>query len=81
MIDCHEVMTRLWEYLDGELPPAEHEALREHIGMCARCNPQYRFQLTFLSLVAGAHEHQPAKPEFASRLRSALAAAGLPGQP
>jgi anti-sigma factor (TIGR02949 family) len=77
MIDCHDVMKRLWEYLDGELPPDEHTALREHIAMCARCNPQYRFQLTFLGVVAQAHAHETVRPEFASRLRGALAAAGL----
>lgn len=72
-MDCQHVMKRLWEYLDGELPESEVAALREHLAMCQRCDPQYRFQIAFLGLVARAAEAQGPKPEFRRRLVTALA--------
>ncbi|MBI4542188.1 MAG: zf-HC2 domain-containing protein [Gemmatimonadetes bacterium] len=75
MVDCHSVMKRLWEYLDGELPLEEAQGLREHLAVCARCYPQYQFQLAFLAALARAHAGPAAspRPEFARRLRAALA--------
>ncbi len=76
MIDCHGVMKRLWEYLDGELPAHEADEIAEHLAMCARCQPQYRFQLAFLAALVRAHARRPAPGlAFASRLRAALVAA------
>ncbi len=72
MIDCQHVMKRLWAYLDGELPHADAEALREHLAVCARCNPQYRFQLAFLQLIARAIPRRGPRPEFRRRLVAAL---------
>jgi mycothiol system anti-sigma-R factor len=73
MVDCQHVMKRLWEYLDGELPAADFAQLREHLAVCARCNPQYRFQLAFLTLVARAAAARGPRPEFRERLMAALA--------
>lgn len=73
MIDCHGVMKRLWEYLDGELPASDVEGIREHLAMCARCYPQYRYQLAFLSAVARAGAGVAPRPAFAERVRAALA--------
>lgn len=73
MIDCRHVMKRLWEYVDGELPPEEVPALREHLAHCARCYPQYRFQLGFLALLSRAAAAGSPRPEFVKRLRTALA--------
>jgi mycothiol system anti-sigma-R factor len=75
MIDCHDVMRRLWEYLDGELPREEVAALREHLAVCARCSPHFRFQMAFLSLVADAAKARPPRPEFVTRLRATLTSA------
>jgi mycothiol system anti-sigma-R factor len=73
MVDCQHVMRRLWEYLDGELPEHEVAELREHVAVCARCNPQYRFQIAFLGLVGRAAAAGRARPELGRRIRSALA--------
>lgn len=72
MIDCQDVMKQLWEYLDGELPAEEVPALREHLAVCARCYPQYRFQLGFLALVSRAAAATAPRSEFVQRLRAAL---------
>jgi anti-sigma factor (TIGR02949 family) len=48
-IDCHEVMQRLYEYLDEEIESAELvERIRAHLEICQRCYPQYRFERAFL---------------------------------
>lgn len=73
MIDCRTVMKRLWEYLDGELPSEDASALREHLAHCARCYPQYRYQLAFLALVSRAASAAEPREEFVHRLREALA--------
>lgn len=75
MIDCHGVMKRLWEYLDGELPPDEADRIRDHLAMCARCYPQYRHQLAFLAQVARAAAVTAPRQEFLRRLEAALASA------
>jgi anti-sigma factor RsiW len=74
MIDCHAVMKQLWEYIDGELPAGEAEHVAEHLAMCARCNPQYQFQLAFLASLVRAHARDRGpRPDFEHRVRAALA--------
>lgn len=75
MIDCRHVMTRLWAYLDGEMPAEEVPALREHLAHCARCYPQYRHRLAFLALVARAAAAGAPRPGFVQELRASLASA------
>ena len=75
MVDCQHVMRQLWAYVDGELPEAEVQHLREHLAVCARCSPQYRFQLAFLGLVAHAGAAVRPRAEFVRRLRTALKSA------
>ena len=52
MVSCQEVITELWDYLDGELPAERAAAIADHLAECARCYPQYRFEYAFLSAVA-----------------------------
>jgi anti-sigma factor RsiW len=66
-------MKRLWEYLDGELPPEEVPGLREHLAVCARCYPEYRFRLGLLAVVARAAAATKPRQEFVRRLHEALA--------
>jgi anti-sigma factor (TIGR02949 family) len=52
MISCQDVITELWDYLDGELPVERAAAIADHLAECARCYPQYRFEYAFLAAVA-----------------------------
>jgi len=36
-MNCEEMRSQLVDYLDGELPPAEQEALASHLQACASC--------------------------------------------
>jgi anti-sigma factor (TIGR02949 family) len=43
MITCEEAVRRLWEYLDGTLGKAEHEAIEQHLSFCRRCCGEAEF--------------------------------------
>jgi anti-sigma factor (TIGR02949 family) len=43
MITCEEAVRRLWEYLDGTLGEAEHEAIEQHLSFCRRCCGEAEF--------------------------------------
>lgn len=60
MVSCHDVITELWDYLDGELPAERAAAIADHLAECARCYPQYRFEYAFLSAVARQRAQTPA---------------------
>jgi anti-sigma factor (TIGR02949 family) len=36
-MNCHEMVDRLIEYLDGELTPEEAQRMREHLCECPPC--------------------------------------------
>ena len=73
MSDCRSVIRRLWEFLDGELPGAEADEIRQHLAECEACNPQYRFRLRFLNALVRAYAaRELPPPEFVRRLRGAL---------
>ncbi len=59
MISCQEVITELWDYLDGELPAERAAAIADHLAQCARCYPQYRFEYAFLAAVARQRAQAP----------------------
>ena len=77
MLDCDAVMRQLWDYLDGELTPDREEAVRAHLAMCGRCQPQQDFEQSFLrALSASRHEHS--RPDLIkARVLTALRAEGF----
>lgn len=76
MLDCHDVMRQLWDYLDGELTPERMEAIRAHLAMCARCQPHMAFERSFLEALQQTREEHPDPSPLANRVRAALEAAG-----
>lgn len=77
MLDCHTVMQRLWDYLDGELTAERAEAIEEHIKMCARCYPQYEFERTFLDQVGKLRREHSNLGRLRAQLLTALQAHGF----
>jgi len=59
MISCQDVITELWDYLDGELPAERVALIAEHLADCARCYPQYRYEYAFLGAVARQRSQGP----------------------
>ncbi len=85
MISCQEVITELWDYLDGELPVERAAAIADHLAECARCYPQYRFEYAFLAAVARQRAQGPGPSAALVEklagvvLRNASGARGHPG--
>lgn len=61
MMSCDDVMARLWEFLDGELPEGERRTLERHLEVCGRCFPAYDFQRAYLEYARrlATREHAP----------------------
>lgn len=75
MMECHDVLRRLWEYLDGELDPATSREVADHLSMCARCYPEYQTQMKILEATAKSWRDDPSTAvheEFKARLRASL---------
>lgn len=68
MIRCEDALARLWDFLDGELPPDEQDQLQRHLEVCGRCYPQYDFQRTYFEYARRLAERDQAPPEFRQRL-------------
>ncbi len=71
MVPCDQVISKLWEYLDGALDEARAAKIREHLEMCARCLPHYNFELAFLALLK-RNAHQPVPASLQRKVFEAL---------
>jgi mycothiol system anti-sigma-R factor len=49
--DCAQALARVYEYLDGEMSPADLDRIREHIDDCGPCLQQYDLDIALKALV------------------------------
>jgi anti-sigma factor RsiW len=80
VFDCLATARRVWDYVDGELPPDAATAVRTHLGGCADCAGHVAYANAFLAAVATAAGADPAVGSDAllplrACVRSALRAA------
>lgn len=68
MIRCEEALARLWEFLDGELPPENEDAVKKHLDICNRCYPQYDFQRAYFEFTRRVQDREHAPPSLRRRL-------------
>jgi len=80
MMGCRDVMERLWEFLDGELPEQDREALERHLEACGRCYPAYDFQKSYLEYTRRLATRVGAPPEVRRQLFERLLATEAAGQ-
>jgi mycothiol system anti-sigma-R factor len=60
--DCAKVLGRVYEYLDGELGPADLDSIREHLHDCGPCLRQYDLDEALKALVRrSCRESAPAE--------------------
>jgi anti-sigma factor (TIGR02949 family) len=52
MIDCHEAMRRLWEYLDSTDTAADRCLVEQHLARCRRCCGEMEFAIELRQLLA-----------------------------
>jgi anti-sigma factor (TIGR02949 family) len=60
MIRCEDALSRLWEFLDGELPLEDEAAVKKHLDVCNRCYPHYDFQRAYFEYARQVQERQHA---------------------
>jgi anti-sigma factor (TIGR02949 family) len=77
MLDCDDVMHRLWEYLDGELSPDRMTAMRRHLELCRNCHPHEAYERAFLDAVSRARREHPDLPGLRGRVLERLRDAGF----
>ena len=68
MISCHEALSRLWEFLDGELSPEDEAAVKKHLDICDRCYTQYDFQRAYFEYTRQIREREHAPPSLRKKL-------------
>ena len=74
-LDCEEVASRIWDWLDNELDAAHWTAIETHLATCTGCNEHVAFARGFLRQVNAART--PADiTSLRTRIRTALAVAG-----
>lgn len=49
--DCSEALLRVYEFLDGELGPADCARIQRHLDECGHCLKQYDLDTTLKSLI------------------------------
>lgn len=77
--DCLQALSKLYEYLDGELPPDDTEAVRHHMEVCQGCYPFLQFCSSFQEAVhRAAHGQTVAPPALRSKIADILRAEGAP---
>ena len=42
-IECETAVRRLWDYVDGRLPPPTRDEVRAHLATCVLCAPRFTF--------------------------------------
>ena len=73
MLDCKDVIVRLGDYTDNELPVSERIAMEDHFDECPECAA---FLASYTHVVVSAAElrepEQPISVDVQNRLRAAL---------
>jgi len=77
--ECVEALSKLYEYLDGELPTNDAQAVKHHMEVCQGCYPFLQFCSSFQdALERAAHGQATAPPPLRARIADLLRAEGVP---
>lgn len=77
--DCIEALSKLYEYLDGELAEQDSAKVQQHMEVCQGCYPFLQFCSSFQDAVhRAAHGQLSAPPPLRSRIADLLRAEGVP---
>ena len=73
---CDDVLARLPEHLDGELPPELDTSIREHLAVCSGCLARATHQRAFLRAVKACKPPKPATEAIRARIERSLRGGG-----
>lgn len=76
---CHECELLLWAFIDGELPPAQRQAVVAHLESCPQCGRAYE-QLRAFPLQVGQLQMATPPADFSARLMERIALLPPPSQ-
>jgi mycothiol system anti-sigma-R factor len=76
-ITCSEALAALQAYLDGRLTGDDHDRVKAHLDVCARCYPRLRLEKSFRLAVQRAARGERASPALRGRLQALLREAAL----
>ena len=78
-IECIEALSKLYDFLDGELPDDDAQAVQHHMEVCQGCYPFLQFCSAFQDAMHRAAKGQAtAPPPLRSRIADLLRAEGVP---
>ncbi|RBM23235.1 mycothiol system anti-sigma-R factor [Streptomyces sp. PT12] len=66
--DCSEVLGRLYEYLDREMPDGECAKFQEHIDECSPCLEKYGLEQSVKELVKRCCGHDEVPSDLRSKV-------------
>lgn len=73
-IPCEEVITFLWAYLGGELPPEKAEEFERHLSVCPSCVNYIETYKKTVELSRGTFQPEEAEEMPEDLLRAVMAA-------
>ncbi len=76
MLTCEAALSRLYEFLDGELEGVSAEQVEAHLRVCARCYPNLVMERSFRAALRRAAAGETAPPRLRERVESLLGEAG-----
>jgi anti-sigma factor (TIGR02949 family) len=76
VVSCEDALSRLFEYLDGELDQISERELGEHFRICRHCYPKLQFERSFMEALHRVRQGETAPVELKRRITEALRAEG-----
>jgi anti-sigma factor (TIGR02949 family) len=79
MVTCERAARALYDYLDGQLPDAEMDVIREHATTCKECAPHFEFARRLLDMLPAAMPMVDVPRALRTRIVQSLIAEGYTG--
>jgi len=75
--DCSEVLSRVYEYLDGELDSEWFDDVRQHLDECAPCLRQFGLEQVVKALVARSCGFDEVPEDLRMKVQQRIHAVGV----
>ena len=69
-IDCEQALAQIFEFIDHELRPHEHEAMQEHLHACKSCFSRAEFERRLKEKLNKLHD--AAEPAAQARIEKLI---------
>jgi anti-sigma factor (TIGR02949 family) len=70
-IDCERALKFILEFIDGELPATEHEAVEQHLHTCRSCFSRAEFERSLKKRISELGSAEPT-PGMQTRIRALI---------